>query len=48
MRARCREQMNKLPDALKKVERTDKHEKLYEVRPSDALNKLLEKIKGEH
>ncbi|HEY4223422.1 MAG TPA: nicotinate phosphoribosyltransferase, partial [Myxococcota bacterium] len=48
MRARCREQISKLPDELKKVERTDKHEKLYEVRPSDALNKLLEKIKGEH
>jgi nicotinate phosphoribosyltransferase len=48
MRARCREQLAKLPAAVKQIERTEKHEKLYEVRPSEQLLKSLERIKAEH
>jgi hypothetical protein len=48
MRGRCRAQLAKLPDALKKIERTEKHEHLYEVHPSEQLHKLLERVKTEH
>jgi nicotinate phosphoribosyltransferase len=48
MRARCREQLEKLPDELRKIERTEKHEKIYEVRPSEQLLKMLDRIKQEH
>lgn len=46
-RDRCRAQLEKVPAEVKKVERTDKHEKIYEVRPSEQLMKLLDKLKTE-
>ena len=46
-RDRCRAQIAKLPAEVKRVERTDKHEKIYEVRPSEQLLKLLDKLKTE-
>jgi nicotinate phosphoribosyltransferase len=46
-RDRCRAQLAKVPAEVKRVERTDKHEKIYEVRPSDQLNKLLDRLKTE-
>lgn len=46
-RDRCRAQLAKVPAEVKKVERTDKHEKIYEVRPSEQLMKLLDKLKTE-
>jgi nicotinate phosphoribosyltransferase len=46
-RDRCRAQLAKVPAEVKKVERTDKHEKIYEVRPSEQLLKLLDKLKTE-
>ncbi len=45
MRARCREHIAKLPDELKAVERTERHESLYPVRPSEQLMKLLDDVK---
>jgi len=45
MRARCREQIATLPDEIKKIERTDKHEALYPVKPSEQVMKLLDKVK---
>jgi len=47
MRARCREQVASLPAELKKIDRTEKHEALYDVRPSAQLNKLLDSLKTE-
>lgn len=47
MRGRCREQLAQLPAALRKVERTDKHEHLYEVHPSEQLERLLVRVRGE-
>lgn len=46
-RDRCRAQLAKLPAALKAIERSDQHEKIYEVRPSEQLNKLLATLKSE-
>jgi nicotinate phosphoribosyltransferase len=46
-RDRCRAQLDKVPAEVKRVERTDKHEKIYEVRPSEQLMKLLDKLKTE-
>ena len=48
MRARCAAQIDKLPDALRDVSRTDKHESLYEVRPSEQLKKMLGAIQRDH
>jgi nicotinate phosphoribosyltransferase len=48
MRARCLEQLAKLPVPLRDVARTDAHESLYEVRPSDQLNKLLDQVRRSH
>jgi len=45
MRARCREQIAKLPDDVRRVERTDKHEKIYPVAPSEQVMKLLDTVK---
>lgn len=47
MRGRCREQMEKLPDDVKVIERNDRHESVYPVRPSGQLAALLEKIRAE-
>ena len=47
-RDRCRAQMAKLPAAVKAVARTDEHEKIYEVRPSEQLNALLARLRKEH
>jgi nicotinate phosphoribosyltransferase len=43
-RDRCRAQLKKLPEAVRNVDRTDKHEKVYEVRPSEQLVKLLAQL----
>ena len=46
-RARCRAQLDQLPDDVKRIgPRTDQHEHLYEVRPSARLLKILEDLKG--
>lgn len=48
MRARCREQVAKLPDAVRVIgPRTDKYESVYPVRPSAALDKLLADVRAE-
>lgn len=44
-RARCRSQLQKLPDSLRVIERSNAHEHFYEVRPSEQLLKLLAAIK---
>lgn len=44
-RARCRSQLEKLPDSLRVIERSNQHEHFYEVRPSEQLLKLLAAIK---
>lgn len=46
-RDRCRLQLGKLPAELTRVERTDRHESIYEVRPSEQLNKLLDQLKSD-
>jgi nicotinate phosphoribosyltransferase len=46
MRRRCREQLEKLPAPLKAIERTGRHESLYEVRPSEQLQQLLARVRG--
>lgn len=47
MRGRCREHLAKLPDEVKRIERTERHESVYPVRPSEQLTKLLDKIRAE-
>jgi nicotinate phosphoribosyltransferase len=45
-RARCREQVQKLPAPLRQIgAREDKYEKIYEVRPSARLQALLDQLK---
>lgn len=40
-RLRCREELDKLPDVLRVIEKSQHHEHFYEVRPSEQLQKLL-------
>jgi nicotinate phosphoribosyltransferase len=48
MRARCRDGLAALPDDVRRIgPRTDKHERIYEVRPSPALVKLLDQVRDE-
>lgn len=48
MRARCKDGIAQLPDVVKVIgPRTDTHEKHYEVRPSNALVKMLADVKAE-
>lgn len=44
-RARCREELAKLPPALRVIERSNNHEHFYEVRPSEQLSQLLQSLK---
>lgn len=41
MRQRAREELSSLPDNLREIMRTDAHERLYDVRPSDKVKSLL-------
>jgi nicotinate phosphoribosyltransferase len=46
MRARCRDGLAALPEDVRRIgPRTDKHERIYEVRPSPALVKLLDQVR---
>jgi nicotinate phosphoribosyltransferase len=48
MRARCREGLAALPDDVRNIgARSDRHERLYEVKPSPALVRLLEQVRAE-
>lgn len=48
MRARCRDGIAKLPDAVTTIgPRSDRHEKHYEVKPSAALLKLLAQVRSD-
>ncbi len=48
MRARCREQLAKLPDDVRAIgPKSDAHGSVYEVRASDQLRALLESLKQE-
>lgn len=42
MRGRTMEQLNKLPEELQVIERSDAHESFYKVEPSERLSGLLE------
>ncbi len=46
MRVRCAQQIHKLPPVLREVTRTDRHESLYEVRPSAQLDALSAKVRA--
>jgi nicotinate phosphoribosyltransferase len=46
MRARCREQVAKLPDRVRAIgPRADTHDSFYEVRPSAQLQALLQRVR---
>ena len=44
-RVRCRDELAKLPPALRVIERSNSHEHFYEVRPSEQLARLLQSLK---
>lgn len=45
MRGRCRDQLHMLPPELRIIERSDRYESHYEVRPSEQLQRLLAQVK---